>query len=138
MLLLTNQQVFNAETAKAVYMAYLLRAKIEVVFKFLKQNLGWEAFQVRDFNTIKNLLALAFFLVGFFPELENELKNHPMTIHLCHLAKAKGKKTIHFLLNGLEMLVNFQQVSLWMRQNDISKEQIEQFLQEIGLKNNQT
>lgn len=136
MLLLTNDKVQNAEAAKSVYMAYLLRSKIEVVFKFLKQNLGWEAFQVRDFNSIKNLLALAFFLIGFFPELENELKNHPMTIRLCQLAKAKGKTTLHFLLNGLEMLTNFQQVSVWMKQNDITKEQINQFLQEIGIKSN--
>jgi Transposase DDE domain len=136
MLLLTNNKVQSAEAAKSIYMAYLLRSKIEVVFKFLKQNLGWEAFQVRDFNSIKNLLALAFFLIGYFPELENELKDHPMTIHLCQLAKSKGKTTLHFLLNGLEMLTNFQQVSLWMKQNDISKEQIDQFLQEIGVKSN--
>lgn len=136
MLLLTNNKVQSAEAAKSVYMAYLLRSKIEVVFKFLKQNLGWEAFQVRDFNSIKNLLALAFFLIGYFPELENELKDHPMTIHLCQLAKSKGKKTLYFLLNGLEMLTNFQQVSVWMQQNDITKEQIDQFLQEIGLKAN--
>jgi hypothetical protein len=136
MLLLTNNKVQSAEAAKSVYMAYLLRSKIEVVFKFLKQNLGWEAFQVRDFNSIKNLLALAFFLIGYFPELENELKDHPMTIHLCQLAKSKGKTTLHFLLNGLEMLTNFQQVSLWMKQNDITKEQIDQFLQEIGMKSN--
>lgn len=133
MLLLTNKQIDCAEQAKSVYMAYLLRAKIEVVFKFLKQNLGWENFQIRDFNSIKNLLALAFFLVGFFPELEDELKEHPMSIHLCQLAKSKGKVSLHFLLKGLEILINFQQVSLWMKQNDISQEQIEQFLQEIGI-----
>jgi hypothetical protein len=34
------------------------------------------------------------------------------------------------------MLTNFQQVSLWMKQNDITKEQIDQFLQEIGMKSN--
>jgi hypothetical protein len=136
MLLLTNNKVQSAQDAKSIYMAYLLRSKIEVVFKFLKQNLGWEAFQVRDFNSIKNLLALAFFLVGFFPELENELKEHPLAIHLCHLAKSKGKVSLHFLLNGLELLVNFQQVSFWMKQNDISKEQIEQLLQEIGIQFN--
>jgi hypothetical protein len=136
MLLLTNQKVNSAEAAKSVYMAYLLRSKIEVVFKFLKQNLGWEAFQVRDFNSIKNLLALAFFLVGFFPELEKELKSHPLAIQLCKLARAKGKITLHFLLKGLEMLTNFQQVSVWMKQNDIEKEEIDDFLADLGLINN--
>lgn len=136
MLLLTNQKVNSAEAAKSVYMAYLLRSKIEVVFKFLKQNLGWEAFQIRDFNSIKNLLALAFFLVGFFPELEKELKSHPLAIQLCKLARAKGKITLHFLLKGLEMLTNFQQVSVWMKQNDIEKEDIDDFLADLGIINN--
>jgi hypothetical protein len=132
MLLLTNQKVDNAKDAKSIYMAYLLRSKIEVVFKFLKQNLGWEAFQVRDFNSIKNLLALAFFLVGFFPELENELKSHPMAIHLCKLARSKGKITLHFLLEGLVILDNFIQVDTWMKQNDIKKEDIDAFLADLG------
>ena len=134
MLLLTNQKVNSPQAAKSIYIAYLLRAKIEIVFKFLKQNLGWEAFQVRDFNSIKNLLALAFFLVGFFPELENELKSHPLAIHLCKLAKSKGKITLHFLLNGLEMLVNFQQVNDWMQQNNITKDDIDVFLADLGFK----
>lgn len=132
MLLLTNQKINKPEDAKAIYMAYLLRSKIEVVFKFLKQNLGWEAFQVRDFNSIKNLLALAFFLVGFFPELEKELKSHPLAIHLCKLARSKGKITIHFLLEGLQMLINFQQVNTWMTQNDINKNDIDDFLADLG------
>jgi hypothetical protein len=82
MLLITNRTLNNAQDAKAIYVTYLLRTKIEVVFRFLKQNLGWEAFQIRDFNSIKNLLALAFFLVGFFPELEKELAAHPIAIQL--------------------------------------------------------
>ena len=128
MLLLTNEIVKTAQDAKQIYMTYLLRAKIEVVFKFLKQNLGWESIQVRDFNSIKNLLALAFFLVGYFPELEQELKAHPIALKLCKLAKSKGKVTMHFLLLGLEILANFQKVSIWMNQNDISNEQINEIL----------
>jgi Transposase DDE domain len=72
MLLLTNRTIRNGSQAQEIYAAYLLRSKIEVVFRFLKQNLGWETFQVRDFKKIPNLLALAFFLVGFFPELEEQ------------------------------------------------------------------
>ncbi len=135
MLLLTNEIVKTAQDAKQIYMTYLLRAKIEVVFKFLKQNLGWESFQVRDFNSIKNLLALAFFLVGYFLELEQELKAHPIALKLCKLAKSKGKITIHFLLSGLKMLVNFQEVNIWMQQNDISKEQINEILAIINADN---
>jgi hypothetical protein len=67
------------------------------------------------------------------PELEKELKSHPLAIHLCKLARSKGKITLHFLLKGLEMLTNFQQVSFWMKQNDIQKENIDAFLFDLGL-----
>lgn len=135
MLLITNRTLNNAQDAKAIYLAYLLRSKIEVVFRFLKQNLGWEAFQIRDFNSIKNLLALAFFLVGFFPELEKELAAHPIAMQLCQLAKSKGIVSLHFMLKGLEALAHFQEVTKWINQNDISPDQIQELLQMINIVN---
>jgi Transposase DDE domain len=138
MLLITNKVLGNAADAKSIYTAYLLRSKIEVVFKFLKQNLGWEAFQVRDFNSIKNLLALAFFLVGFFPELEAELKTHPLAIRLCKLARSKGKVTLHFLCKGLEKLAHFEEVSAWMCEYDVTPEQIQELLANIKTQNIKT
>jgi hypothetical protein len=136
MLLITNRNISNHTQAKEVYMAYLLRSKIEVVFKFLKQYLGWESFQIRDFNSIKNLLAFAFFLVGYFPELEDELKKHPLSLNLCHLALSKGKVTIHFLLKGIEKLVHFQEVEQWISDNQISKEQLDEILSNFRTRNN--
>jgi len=52
-LLITNIAVNTAEQARGIYGIYLMRAKIEAVFKFLKDVLGWEEFQVRDFESIK-------------------------------------------------------------------------------------
>lgn len=133
MLLITNRKVETAEDAKNVYHAYILRFKIEVVFKFIKQNLGWESFQIRNFEAIKNLLALAFFLVAYFKELEDELKKHDLALFLCKLAHSKGKISIFFLLLGLEKLAHFQEVQKWMTENDISPQQISDMLQEAGL-----
>ena len=65
-LLLTNHPVAKAEEALSIYRTYLLRAKIEEVFKFVKNAVGWEEFQVRDWESIKNLIALGFFIGGFF------------------------------------------------------------------------
>jgi Transposase DDE domain len=132
MLLITNRKIQTANQAREIYAAYLLRSKIEVVFRFLKQNLGWETFQVRDFKKIQNLLALAFFLVGFFPELEEELKKHPLAQNLCELAHSKGIVTIHFLLKGLERLVHFQEVTQWMQQENISKEEVDEILKNFS------
>jgi hypothetical protein len=128
MLLITNKVIENAEHAKQVYMGYLLRSKIEVVFKFLKQNLGWEAFQVRDFNSIKNLLAIAFFLAGFFEELKEHLIEEPIAIQICKLARSKGKVTLHFILNGMEKIAHFQEVANWIKKEAITQEQINEIL----------
>ncbi len=56
MLLISNIKVKNYEEAKEIYHIYLLRSKIEAVFKFLKDVLGWEEVQVRDGESIKNLM----------------------------------------------------------------------------------
>jgi hypothetical protein len=49
MLLITNELIGDFELAFEIYKAYLRRSKIENVFKFLKEQLGWEEFRVRDF-----------------------------------------------------------------------------------------
>jgi len=131
MLLITNRLIQTGEAAKNVYQAYVLRFKIEVVFKFLKQNLGWETFQIRDFNSIKNLLALAFFLVGYFKELEEELQKHELAQFLCKIAYSKGKITPFFLLKGLEKIAHFNEIKQWMEAENISHEQIQALLDEF-------
>lgn len=131
MLLLTNRPVKNVHQAKQVYQGYILRFKIEVVFRFMKQDLGWETFQARDFESIKNLLAIVFFLVGYFKELEEELKTHPLAQFLCQLAKSKGKVTMHFMLKGIEKLVFFQETKNWMEQNNISEMDVQEFLSQL-------
>mgnify|MGYP003574323419 CR=1 FL=1 len=70
--LLTNRPVKTARQAHNVSLTYLQRSKIEGVFKFLKDVLGWEEFQVRDFESRKNIRAKGFF-GGYFYEIESEL-----------------------------------------------------------------
>lgn len=131
MLLLTNRCVENAQQAREVYRTYILRFKIEVVFRFLKQNMGWETFQVRDFNSIANLLALVFFLAGYFKELEEELSKHPLANFLCELALSKGKITLFFILQGIEKLAQYQEVRHWMEKENITQEQIDELMEQI-------
>jgi hypothetical protein len=77
MLLITNIVVHKAAQARGVYGTYLMRAKIEAVFKFLKEVVGWEEFQVRDYTAIKNIIALAFFVGGYFYEIGSDLTKNP-------------------------------------------------------------
>jgi len=110
MLLITNLPVRKAKDAVETYLIYLKRAKIEGVFKFVKNALGWEEFQVRDWVSIKNIIALAFFIGGYFYEIEPELANNPVISWLCHLGGGKGKITRHYFLEGLKNLLIHQQV----------------------------
>lgn len=125
MMLITNRVLECAQDAKQIYQAYLLRFKIEVVFRFLKTNLGWETFQVRDFQSIKNLVALAFFLVGYFKELSNDIQNHEIYRLIAQIGGGKGIVSIHFLLIGLEKLVHFQQIQQLIDNHALTKEDIQ-------------
>ena len=107
MLLITNELVNNFEAAFEIYQAYLRRSKIENVFKFLKDQLGWEEFRVRDFMVIQNIITLCFFVAGYFYEKQHEMVKDPQVITNCQLANSKGKVTKYFYLEGLKILANF-------------------------------
>lgn len=110
MLLLTNHPVENYQEAVPIYRTYLMRSKIEEVFKFIKSAVGWEEFQVRDWESIKNIIATAFFIGGYFYKIEPQLTNHPIVEWLCQLGNGKGKITRHFFLEGLKNLLIHQHV----------------------------
>ena len=131
MMLITNRPILSANDAKQIYQAYLLRFKIEVVFRFLKHNLGWETFQVRDFQTIKNILAFTFFLVGYFKELEKDIRNHEIYHLIAQIGGAKGSVSVHFVLKGIEKLVHFQQVQELIDNNVLTKNDIDEALKKF-------
>ena len=115
MLLLTNHSVTSGHDALSIYRIYLMRSKIEEVFKFVKNAVGWEEFQVRDWESIKNLIATAFFIGGYFYKIEPQLAHHPVINWLCQLGNGKGKVTRHFFMEGLRNLLIHHHVE-WMRE----------------------
>lgn len=128
LLLSTNHKIDTFEEALAVYRMYLKRSKIEGVFKFLKDVLGWEEFQIRDFDSIKNLLAFVYFIAGYFYEIESALIQDDYIRFLCELGGGKGKVTRFYLLEGLSKLVNKQTVDNWIEKNNITPEQLIEML----------
>ena len=114
MLLITNYTISNYQQAVDIYRIYMKRATIEDVFKFVKNTLGWEEFQVRDWESIKNIIALAFFIGGYFYEIEPELAHNPVMEWVCALGGGKGIITRHYFLEGLKNLLIHQQVE-WFR-----------------------
>jgi predicted RNA binding protein with dsRBD fold (UPF0201 family) len=128
MLLLTNQAISSGQEALAIYRIYLMRSKIEEVFKFVKNALGWEEFQVRDWQSIKNLIATAFFIGGYFYQLQPQLSQHPAIQWLCQLGNGKGKVTRHFFLEGLRNLLIHHHVERMREQSELTDSAWEEIL----------
>ena len=128
LLLITNIAVSTAEQARGIYGLYLMRAKIEAVFKFLKDVLGWEEFQVRDYEAIKNIIALAFFVGGYFYEIGSDLTHNPTIALIAQLGGGKGKVTRYYFLQGLKKLLIHASVARFVKEQAISHELFEQML----------
>lgn len=125
MLLLTNRKVKTLAQAHGVYFTYLKRSKIEGVFKFLKDVLGWEEFQVRDFESIKNIIALCYFIGAYFFEIESELIENTTIQYICDLGGGKGKYTRYFFLQGLAKMLTYNAIEQFVEERGISDEQFE-------------
>jgi hypothetical protein len=128
MVLITNGLVENHGDAFAIYQAYLRRSRIETVFKFLKEQLGWESFRVRDFYVIQNVLALSYWAGGYFYEQRAELSQDAAVLWLCGLAKSKGKVSLHFLLKGLVIVANHLLFEAFVEEAGLTQEDVQQLI----------
>ena len=116
MILLTNLSITGREEACRVYRLYLLRAKIEGVFRFCKTVLGWEEAQVRDYASIKKrLLTLTMYLAGYFYASDSSLIDNPVIALICQLGGGKDTVTRYFFLKGLQSLLMYQRVLHFQR-----------------------
>jgi len=133
MLLISTLKISNYIEAKEIYHIYLHRAKIESVFKFLKDTLGWEEYQVRDWESIKNIISICYFIGGYFYEIHSELIENETVHMICNLARNKGKITRHFFLEGLKILLLAWHVENFKIQNNISDEMFRQMQAYAGI-----
>ena len=122
MLLISNIKVTTYLEAKEIYHIYLMRSKIEAVFKFLKDVLGWEEFQVRDWDSIKNIIALCFFIGNYFYEIESSLIENPTIEIICQMGSSKGTVSRHFFLEGLKVMLITQNTLRLKKELGISNE----------------
>lgn len=132
MLPVTNMAVTGADTALRVFHLYLKRGRIEGVFKFLKDRLGWEEFQVGDLLAIKHIIILCYFIGAYFYELEPGITKNEYMQEICRLGGGKGKVTRHFLLKGPEKICHFQEVSLFIQEHNLSPDDVKALLKKFG------
>lgn len=105
MLLLTNKIVDSDEDAYQIYIGYLKRSRIEYVFKFLKEGLGWEEIQTRNFQGIQNLLSICFYVSSYLYEIGKEAAHDDYAILLAEIGGGKGKVTRHYILEGVKLIL---------------------------------
>ena len=129
MLLITNMVVDNEQITELVYEMYLQRSKIEAVFKFCKDVMGWESPRVADFECFKNILSFVFFLTGYFYEIEHELIKKPEAIILAEMGNGKGKVTPYYILLGLKKLIDFIQIKQLVDKQNLTVKDIENITQ---------
>jgi hypothetical protein len=130
MLLLTNKPVGDLLEAFNIYTDYLKRSKIEYVFKFLKEGLGWEDVQIRNYKGIQNLLSLCFYMSAYLYLIGNESAFDDYSILFSKIGGGKGKVTRHFILKGIMRLMAKYTVDEIFKEQKVSKKK-QEILREI-------
>jgi hypothetical protein len=122
MLLLTNKELLSFDDAYAVYKEYLKRSRIEYVFKFLKEGLGWEEMQVREFKAIENLISLCFYVAAYLYDIGDQEAYDDYAVMLSELGDGKGIISRHFILKGIHVVSNHYKYQYHMEKKKVSKE----------------
>lgn len=133
MLLITNKSVKTAEDAQLIYQIYLKRSRIECVFKFLKEGLGWEEMQIQDFQSIQNLLSICFFVAAYLYEIKEQETHDDYAILLAKLGGGKGVVSRHYIVKGIQMIMAKYRVDRILKEQKPSAVTIEQILSLAGV-----
>ena len=126
MLLITNKTITSPALALQIYNIYRMRSKIESVFKFLKDVLGWESFNIQSFTAIKNLLTLCFFIAGYFYEIESVLICNHMIEHIAYLGGGKEEITRYYVLKGFQVLAHKILADEYIEEKQITKDELKE------------
>lgn len=132
MLLITNKKIKIAEEAHLVYQIYLKRSRIECVFKFLKEGLGWEDMQLQDFQAIQNLLSICFFIAAYLYEIREQEVQDDYVVLLAKLGGGKGIVSRHYILEGIHMMMAKLRVDRILEEEKASEENIRKMLSMAG------
>ena len=118
----TTTTVKTDGQAREMYRNYLMRSKVEAVFKFLKDALGWEEFQVRDYESIKNVIALVYYIGGYFYEIGSDLVENATIALIAQLGGGKGKVSRYYFVQGIRKLLVHASVNRFVEEREISDE----------------
>jgi hypothetical protein len=132
MLLITNKAVATAERALLIYQIYLKRSRIETVFKFLKEGVGWEDMQLRNFLGIQRLLSFCFFIAAYLYKIGDQEVHDDYVILLARLGGGKGVVSKHYILQGIKALLSKYRVDRFFEEYKPSEDTIENIISVSG------
>ena len=132
MLLITSKKITSADDAYEIYLIYLKRSKIEYVFKFLKDGLGWEDMQIKDFKGIQNLLSMCFYISSYLYEIGKESAFDDYAILLAEIGGGKGVVSRHYILEGIKCVLAKYRVERVYKERNIPKKSQEALAQAFG------
>ncbi|WP_440616260.1 hypothetical protein [Cysteiniphilum sp. 6C5] len=107
MLLITNKQLVNQYDVYNVYDCYLKRSRIEGVFKFIKGKLGWEEFRLKNFEGIKAITAIGFFVASYLYEIGQGEVYDDFVVLICLFSYIFYNQLIDGYLNTLLLMLIF-------------------------------
>ena len=131
MYLMTDVEVDGAQQGYGIFKNYLMRSKIEGVFKFLKDVLGWEEFRIRDIEGIKKLLAITYLVGAYFYEIGEGIISEEFVEIVSRLGSVGGRITRNALVKGLKELITTIQTIKLLKDN-LSDEEIIKLYASIG------
>ncbi len=124
-------EIDSGQQGYSLFKNYLMRSKIEGVFKFLKDVLGWEEFRIRDIEGIKKLLAITYLVGAYFYEIGEGIISEEFVEIVSRLGGVGGKITRNALVKGLKELITTIQTIKLLKDN-LSDEEIIKLYVSIG------
>lgn len=113
-----------------IYNAYGYRWKIELVFKFLKSNLGWEKFRLKNYEANKKMIALLFMIGAYLYDVGKVKINLGVIEKLAFMGAGKGKITEFYIARGLRSFINMNEEIRFMKEN-YTDEEIDEIHKEL-------
>ena len=133
MLLITNKKIHNPYDAYQIYDRYLKRSRIEGVFKFMKEAMGWEEFRLKDFNGIKALVAVGFFVASYLYEITKKEVYDDFVVLVAEAGGAEnGKVTRHYILEGIKAILTKYRVDQVFNRNKPDEETMNSIHDMVG------
>lgn len=119
--LVTNIRISNDKIAKKIWRYYRARWQIETFFKFLKNGLGMEEFQVTELERIRRIVSLVVIAGMFIYKLGITIDDEPIKI-LLYLGGWTGRdKPGKFILKrGIATFLSYLHVDSFLKAHEFS------------------